>query len=148
GRWPNPCLCVWRARWGWVRAITSEVIDAACGAGHHHAMTDLTTDITATVDGYLAAWNEPDPQRRAELIELVWAEHGELIDPPMTAAGHERIGDMAAAMQQHYAGHRFERTSGVDAHHDHARFAWELIGPDGAVAVAGTDVADLAADGR
>ena len=33
-------------------------------------------------------------------------------------------------------------------HHDHARYAWELVGPDGAVAVAGLDVATLDADGR
>ena len=26
-----------------------------------------TTDITATGDAYLSAWNERDPQRRAEL---------------------------------------------------------------------------------
>lgn len=35
-----------------------------------------TTDITATVDGYLSAWNERDPQWRAELIERVWSEQG------------------------------------------------------------------------
>jgi len=44
-----------------------------------------TTDITATVDGYLSAWNERDPQWRAELIERVWSEQGRLVDPPLTA---------------------------------------------------------------
>jgi hypothetical protein len=111
-------------------------------------MTDITTEVTAVVDTYLAAWNERDPQRRAELIERVWAENGSLIDPPMSGEGHDGISDIAAAMHEHYAGHRFERTSGVDAHHDHLRFAWQLVGPDGEVAVAGLDVADLAADGR
>ena len=56
--------------------------------------------------------------------------------------------DVAAVMHEHYAGHAFERTSGVDAHNGHLRFAWALVGPDGAVAVSGVDVADLAADGR
>jgi hypothetical protein len=111
-------------------------------------MTDLTTDVTTTVDGYLAAWNERDPQRRAELIERVWAPDGQLIDPPMAGEGHDGISVMAEAMHTHYEGHRFERISGVDAHHEHVRFAWQLVGPDGQVALTGLDVADVAGDGR
>jgi hypothetical protein len=38
--------------------------------------------------------------------------------------------------------------SGVDTHHDHFRFAWDLVGPDGAVAVGGIDVGEVADDGR
>lgn len=59
------------------------------------------TAVTATVDGYLEAYSEPDRARR-----------------------------------------------GVDTHHGHLRFAWELVGPDGQVAVAGVDVGELAEDGR
>ena len=107
-------------------------------------MTIDTTDLTATVDGYLAAWNEPDPERRAELIARVWAEDGRLIDPPLTGEGHDGISEMAAAMQQHYAGHRFRRASAVDHHHDVLRYAWELVGPDGTVALRGQDVGRVA----
>jgi hypothetical protein len=110
--------------------------------------TDITMDITATVDAYLSAYNERDPQRRAELIERAWSEQGRLIDPPLAAEGHTAIGEMAGAMQEHYADHRFRRVSDVDAHHDHLRFAWELVGPDGAVVLTGLDVGELAADGR
>ncbi len=107
-----------------------------------------TTDITATGDAYLSAWNERDPQRRAELIRRAWSEQGRLIDPPLAAVGHEAISDMASAMHEHYAGHGFRRASDVDAHHDQLRFAWELVGPDGTVALTGLDVGELAADGR
>jgi hypothetical protein len=55
---------------------------------------------------------------------------------------------MAATMQAHYPGHRFRRASGIDAHHDHLRFAWELVTPDGTVALAGMDVGEVAGDGR
>ena len=41
------------------------------------------SDLTATVDTYLAAWNETDPARRAELVEQVWAPDGTLTDPPL-----------------------------------------------------------------
>ena len=46
------------------------------------------------------------------------------------------------------AGQRFRRQSGVDAHHDQVRFAWDLADDDGAVTVAGVDVGVVADDGR
>jgi hypothetical protein len=128
--------------------FTCEVIDVTQPRSDPARMTDTSIDITTVVDDYLAAWNERDEQRRAELIERAWAPDGKLIDPPFDGEGHEGISQMASVMHEHYAGHRFERSSGVDMHHDHLRFAWKLIGPDGAVAVSGIDVADLAQDGR
>jgi hypothetical protein len=55
---------------------------------------------------------------------------------------------MAAALQQQFEGHRFRRASGVDAHHGHLRFAWELVSPGGDVALTGLDVGELSEDGR
>ena len=106
------------------------------------------SNVTTTVDTYLAAWNETDPARRAELIERVWAADGRLIDPPLAAEGHAAISDMASALQAQFPGHRFRRASGIDAHHDYLRFAWELVSPDGGVALAALDVCELAADVR
>jgi hypothetical protein len=106
------------------------------------------TDITATIDTYLTAWNETDPTRRAEVIARVWAPDGRLIDPPLAAQGHAGIGEMAAALQGQFPGHRFRRASGVDAHHNQLRFAWELVSPDGAVVLSGLDVGELTEDGR
>ena len=106
------------------------------------------TDITATIDTYLAAWSETDPTRRAEVIARVWAPDGRLIGPPLAAQGHAGIGEMAAALQGQFPGHRFRRASGVDAHHNQLRFAWELVSPDGAVVLSGLDVGELTEDGR
>jgi hypothetical protein len=55
---------------------------------------------------------------------------------------------MVSTIFEHYPGHRFVRTSAVDAHHDVVRFTWELVGPDGTVAFGGLDVGQLADDGR
>ena len=110
----------------------------------HSAEEHLTT----TVDTYLSAWTEPDADRRAELIAQAWAEDGSLVDPPLTGEGHGGISDMAAALQQQFPGHRFRRSSGIDVHHGRLRFAWELVGPDGRVALGGLDVGELADDGR
>ena len=105
-------------------------------------------DLETTVDTYLAMWNETDPKRRAALIERAWAGDGRYADPMLEASGHAALGEMVAGVQAKFPGHRFRRRSGVDAHHDQLRFAWDLVTPDGAVVVAGIDVGALAADGR
>lgn len=107
-----------------------------------------TTPQHDTIDGYLAAYSEPDAARRAELIARHWSADGRLVDPPLTGEGHDGIAAMAEAVQQQFPGHRFRRASAVDAHHDHVRFAWELLDPDGAVALTGTDFGELDAEGR
>jgi len=116
------------------------------------SMTDttstLTTDrITAAVDTHLAAYGEPDPARRRRLVEETWAASGELIDPPIGGAGHDGIDGVFAAVQSHFPGHTFRRTTDVDTHHGVARYGWQLVGADGTVALAGMDVADLDAEG-
>lgn len=110
--------------------------------------TDTATALSEVVDRYLAAWNETDLALRARLIAGVWAADGRLIDPPFAAEGHAGIGEMAATLHAQFPGHRFRRTSGIDAHHDQLRFAWELVGPDGAPALTGLDVGEVDADGQ
>jgi hypothetical protein len=106
------------------------------------------SDVTTTVDTYLAMWNETDAARRAELIARAWAGDGRYVDPLLEAEGHAALNEMVAGVQAKFPGHRFRRLSGVDTHHDELRFAWELVAPDGAVVVAGIDVGTLAADRR
>jgi hypothetical protein len=91
---------------------------------------------------------DPSRRYRAELVRLVWSPTGRLSDPPAEATGHDGLDVVFTTLQGQFPGHRFRRTSGVDAHHGVLRFAWELVGPDGAVALAGLDVAALDADGR
>ena len=106
------------------------------------------SDGTTTVDTYLAMWNETDAIRRAALVERAWTADGRYVDPVLEAEGHPAISDMVGGVHRQFPGHRFRRLSGVDAHHDQVRFAWELAAPNGAVAVAGIDVGELAPDGR
>lgn len=105
------------------------------------------SDLTSTIDGYLEAYSEADDARREELVARVWAEDGQLLDPPLAGTGRAAISEMAAAVQAHYAGHSFRRTSGIDAHHSFARYEWELVAPGGSTALTGLDVAELDDDG-
>ena len=112
-------------------------------------MTDITlVDLESTVDTHLAGYCEPDAGRRLELLADGVGPDGQLIDPPFDGTGHDGIAEMVDAVLGHYPAHTFRRTSGVDAHHAFARYGWELVAPDGTVAVAGTDVVTLDADGR
>ena len=106
------------------------------------------TDVTKTVDTYLAMWNETDPARRAEHIERAWAGDGRYVDPQLEAEGRAALTDMVAAVQARFPGHRFRRVSGIDNHHNQLRFAWELAAPNGSIVVAGIDVGEIASDGR
>jgi hypothetical protein len=111
-------------------------------------MSDTTTDLTQTVDAYIAMWNEPDPDRRAQLIARAWADDGAYVDPLAQAAGHEELNAMVTELRAQFPGHSINRTTGLDAHHSLVRFGWSLTDGDGNAAVEGIDVAIVAPDGR
>ncbi len=102
--------------------------------------TTTTTDITATIDSHLEAYALADADRRNSLVAANWNADGELIDPPLQGRGHSEISALADAVLTHFAGHRFVRTTAVDAHNGFARYGWDLVGPDDAVAMSGIDV--------
>jgi hypothetical protein len=39
------------------------------------------TEVMTVVDGYIAMWNETDPQRRRSIIEQTWTDDGSYVDP-------------------------------------------------------------------
>jgi len=104
-------------------------------------------DVATVVDGYIAMWNEPDSDRRHDLVAETLTDDATYIDPLMTGEGTDGITGMIGAAQQQFPGHRFELSSGPDAHNDVVRFAWTLHGADGPVAK-GVDFGTLADDGR
>jgi SnoaL-like domain len=106
------------------------------------------TDISTTIDDYIAAWNEGDDGRRRELVSRTFADDATYLDPLVSSEGTDGIAGMIGAVQQQYAGHRFVLAAGPDAHHDCVRFTWELKNPDGAHVATGIDFATIANDGR
>lgn len=105
--------------------------------------------ISEVVNGYFAMWNETDPERRRAVTAATWSSDARYIDPMFAADGHEALDAMVAAVHAQFPGHRFRLIGAIDAHHDRARWGWELAGPDGGPpAAVGIDVAALAPDGR
>lgn len=101
------------------------------------------SDLTNTIDTHLQAYTEPDDTKRASLVADVWAEGGVLVDPPLAGAGRDEITGMGAMLLQQFPGHTFRRTSAIDAHHQFARYGWDLVSPDGNVVLNGTDVVEI-----
>jgi SnoaL-like domain len=121
---------------------------SAAGAGRSQRRPPIMPDFTTLAEQYIAAWNETDPVARRTLIDATWAADGRYVDPLAEVAGHDQIDAVIAAAQAQFAGMKFRLAGVVDAHHDQARFTWEL-GPDGADAVVvGFDVAQRDAHGR
>ena len=105
-------------------------------------------DFTKLAEQYIATWNETDPSARRALIGQVWSEGGRYIDPLADVTGPDQIDAVIGGAQAQFGGMTFRLVGAVDAHHDQARFTWEL-GPDGTDAiVVGFDVAQADADGR
>ena len=86
------------------------------------------TQLTTVVEGYIAMWNETDPERRRFIIEQTWTEDGSYVDPHAEVAGADGLDALVAAVQEQFPGHRFVLASGPDAHHDRVRFTWQLVG--------------------
>lgn len=104
--------------------------------------------VAALVDAHLAAFSAPDDASRRALVEQAWAPTGHFADPLFAATGHDEIDALAASVPGLYPDHVFTRTSGIDLHHGHARYAFAFTGPDGTVVIDGVEVAQVGAEGR
>ena len=104
--------------------------------------------VEATVDTYLATWNETDAAKRATLIGASLAADLWYRDPMLEADGLEAYAGMIAAVQAQMPGLVMTRTSPIDAHRDLVRFNWALGAPGADPVFAGVDVAKYDADGK
>ena len=91
---------------------------------------------------YIAAWNETDADARSAAVAALYTEDARYTDPLVDAEGREAIAATIGAVQAQFPGFSFRLAGPVDAHHDQARFSWEL-GPAGQpeAPIAGFDVA-------
>jgi len=106
------------------------------------------SDINDTVDRYIAAWNETDPAARRAAIDAVATPDVTYVDPIAVAEGADAFDATIAAVQGQFPDLTFRLAGAPDAHHDQARFTWELGPAGGEALVVGFDVVVLAADGR
>ncbi len=99
-------------------------------------------------ESYIALWNETDPSSRRRGVEELWSEDARYIDPMAAVQGRDAIEQTIAAVQDQFPEFEFRLAGPVDAHHNQARFTWELGPAGGEAPIVGFDVAVTDGDGR
>ena len=113
------------------------------------AEIENATKIEAIVDGYFSMWNELDASRRRAVTADTWTADARYVDPMFSAQGLEGLDAMVRGVHEQFPGHQFRLVGPIDAHHDRARWNWELVPVAGGAPVAtGVDFAVLADDAR
>ncbi len=104
----------------------------------------MPVDLEASVDGYVAAWNEPDPVVRMELLAASVTDDFEFTGPTGTFRGREAVEGLIVALQSRMAGATVARRGPVDG----GTFRWAIVMPGGATLLEGVDEVEAAPDGR
>jgi hypothetical protein len=100
--------------------------------------------IELAVDGYVAAWNEPDPVVRAQLLAAAVTDDFEFTGPTGTFRGRQAVEGLIVALQTRIAGATIARTGPVEG----GTFRWGIVTSAGATLLEGVDEVEAAADGR
>lgn len=79
----------------------------------------------------LAAWNEYDPAQMRHLVEAALTADVAFTDPHYRIVGIDAFIDQVNEFRERVGTVELIRTSGIDMHHDRARYAWAVIWPDG-----------------
>ena len=117
----------------------------------------------------MALWNEPDVDRRRQMIAELWTEDGRhILQPPeevreiaagpgialaaiLEARGYEEIEARATSVYDHWVGSEglsFRGRDDADRLADVVKFHWEAVAEDDTVFAVGLSFLVLAADGR
>lgn len=108
----------------------------------------VAMDLERAVERYGAAWGETDEAARRKVLEEVWAENGLYCDPTARVEGREAFVAHIGGFHETFPGARIDLASGADEHDGYFRFAWTMVGADGATVVDGFDVGHRGDDGR
>ena len=104
--------------------------------------------VNEVVSAYCAAWHETDEAARRKLLDESWADDGVYCDPTATVTGRDALIAHLGGFHERFPGARIDQASGVDEHDGWLRFAWTMVGADGATIMDGFDCGELAPDGR
>jgi hypothetical protein len=134
------------------------------------ALVEISSRSAAELaEQYLALWNEPDPDRRRQMIAELWTEDGRhILQPPqeiraiaarpglamtavLEARGYEEIEARAASAYEHWVGSEglsFRGRDDAERLGDVVKFHWEAVSKDGELVAVGLIFLVLAANSR
>ncbi|WP_159470379.1 nuclear transport factor 2 family protein [Dyadobacter sp. 3J3] len=85
--------------------------------------------IKKLVNEHFILWNEQDRSKRTLLIEALYADDVEFIDPFVAITGKDKINDFIDHLHKENPGFQFTTSNNPDQHHEVARLVWNF-GPD------------------
>ena len=104
----------------------------------------MPLELEEAVDGYVAAWNEPDPVVRAALLAASVTDEFEFTGPTGTFRGRDAVEGLVVALQTRMAGATVARLGPVEG----GTFRWSIVTAGGATLLEGIDEVEAAPDGR
>jgi hypothetical protein len=97
---------------------------------------------------YASIWSESDGARIEELVAESLTHDARILGPGYEFSGHAAIIAEAKRFSREQRGVRAVPTSGIDGHHDTARFSIAMVAPDGTVLHRGEDIVFFAPSGH
>lgn len=82
--------------------------------------------IAPCFQAYLAAWNTKDPAAMHAWVDAALTPDVVFCDPHYDIRGREAFTAMVREFHKKYPGCEVVRTSGVDQHHNRARYSWGI----------------------
>lgn len=104
--------------------------------------------VSSSLQAYLDAWNEADPQIRLELLNQAMSDGAIYRDPTVAVEGRPALAEHIGVYQQQAAGTELVLSAGPDSYGTVMRFTWAIQTLGGDVVGTGLDIVDLADDGR
>ena len=112
------------------------------------ASRDQHSGLADRVDRYLALWVEPDAAARIRAMAALMTDDVSFKDGFGCVSGQAELNEHIAATQMHMLGMRLTRDGDVLECQGTALVAWNAQGADGQVRGRGSNVLELAPDGR
>lgn len=92
---------------------------------------------------YCKAWGKPDHELRRSMLDSVMESLARYTDPKVDFISVAELSNYIGQVHSQWPGARIVRTSGVDTHHNVARFGWQFVLADGAVMAEGVDFVEF-----
>jgi hypothetical protein len=112
------------------------------------AARDQHADVAIVVDRYFALWSEPDAGRRRAELEVVATEGVRFRDRYCSTRSRDDLAAQLAAVQRFMPGLRLRREGAVRQCQGTVLCDWTATGANGEPRGRGSNVFDLAPDGR
>lgn len=106
----------------------------------------MPADLDALIDAYCEAWSASLPVERERILRTVLADDALYCDPRCAPMGIDALLAHIAQVHATRPGATIVRTSAVDAHHEVARFAWQVRLAEGRALAESLDVVTLTDD--